>query len=215
MLQAIKNQYPYFPIIGLIGFLLFFVIATTMYPGGSVNEIAAEGYSYFHNFICDLMSLHLEEGVVNDARPIAIVAHLMLSFGLISFFYILPEIFTFQNRNTRLIRAVGMLAMTVFIFMCTEYHDLVVTITGVLGSIALVPFFLELINYENRRLKALAYICFLLSILVFISYETKIGFYYTPILQKITFVFDSLWIVWVSLLVASKRRLSYNVAKMI
>lgn len=212
MLRVIKNQYPYFPIIGLIGFLLFFVIATTMYPGGSVNEIASEGYSYFHNFICDLMSLNLEEGVVNDARPIAIIAHLMLSFGLISFFYILPEIFTIQNRNTRIIRGVGMLTMTIFIFMYTEYHDLVVTITGVLGSIALIPFFLELINYENRGLKALAYLCFMLSIAVFISYETKIGFYYTPILQKITFVFDSIWIVWVSLMVASKQRLAYSTA---
>lgn len=211
MLQILKKQYPYFPIIGLLGFLFFFVIATTMYPGGSVNEIASEGYSYFHNFICDLMSLHLEEGVVNDARPIAIIAHLMLSFGMISFFYILPEIFTIQNRNTRIIRFVGMLTMTIFIFMYTNYHDLVVTITGVLGSIALIPFFLELINYKNRRLKTLAYICFILSVLVFLSYETKLGFYYTPILQKITFVFDSIWIIWVSLLVASKRRLKYSI----
>ena len=212
MLEIIKKRYPYFPIIGLLGFLLFFVIATTMYPGGSVNEIASEGYSYFHNFICDLMSLHLEEGVVNDARPIAIIAHLMLSFGMISFFYILPEIFTVQNRNTRIIRFVGMFTMTVFIFMCTDYHDLVVTITGVLGSIALIPFFLELINYENRGLKVLAYTCFVLSILVFLSYETKIGFYFTPILQKITFVFDSVWIIWVSLMVASKRRLKYSLS---
>ena len=210
MLQIIKKQYPYFPIVGLLGFLLFFVIATTLYPGGSVNEIASEGYSYFHNFICDLMSLHLEEGVVNDARPIAIIAHLMLSFGMISFFYILPEIFTVQNRNTRTIRFLGMFTMTVFIFMYTDYHDLVVTITGVLGSIALVPFFLELINYENRGLKVLAYTCFILSILVFLSYETKIGFYFTPILQKITFVFDSIWIIWVCLMVASKRQLKFN-----
>lgn len=209
MLQILKKQYPYFPIIGLVGFLLFFVIATNFYPGGSVNDMASEGYSYFHNFICDLMSLNLEEGVVNDARPIAIIAHLMLSFALISFFYVLPEIFTVQNTNTRILRGLGMLAMTIFIFMYTDYHDLVVTITGVLGSIAFVFFFLELVNYQNQKLKALAYFCFFLSFLVFFSYETKIGFYYTPILQKITFVFDSIWIIWVSLMVGSKHRLSY------
>ncbi len=209
MLQVIKNQYPYFPIIGLMGFLLFFVIATTKYPGGSVNDMASEGYSHFHNFICDLMSLNLEKGTVNDARPIAIVAHLLLSFSLISFFYILPEIFTVQNTNTRIVRFLGMLTMTIFIFMFTDYHDLVVTITGVLCTISLAPFFFELINYENRRLKALAYLCFSLSMLLFLSYETKIGFYYTPFLQKITFVFDSIWIVWISLIVASKRQLEF------
>ena len=206
MLASIRDKYPYFPIIGLIGFLFFFFIATTLYPGGSVNEIASEGYSYFHNFICDLMSLHLTEGETNDARPIAIVAHMMLSFAMISFFYILPEIFTDQNWRTRSVRGIGMVTMTIFIFMFTEYHDLVVTLTGILGSLALLPFFLELINYDNKNLKALAYICFILSVLVFVSYETKIGFYYTPVLQKITFVFDSIWVVWVSLIVASKRQ---------
>ncbi len=212
MLELIKNKYPYFPIFGLIGFLFFFVIATTLYPGGSVNDFASEGYSYFHNFICDLMSLNLPEGAENDARPIAIIAHLMLSFAMISFFYILPEIFTKQNANTRFIRALGMATMFIFIFMFTDYHDLVVTLTGVLGSITLIPFFLELINYENRLLKALAYLCFGLSVIVFLSYETKFAFYYTPILQKITFIFDSIWVVWVSLIVASKKSLSIPIS---
>ena len=209
MLNLIKEKYPYFPIIGLTGFLFFFVIATTLYPGGSVNEIASEGYSYFHNFICDLMSLNLPEGATNSARPLAIVAHLMLSFAMISFFYILPEIFSTQNWKTRSSRAIGMFTMTIFIFMFTDYHDLVVTLTGVFGCLALIPFFLELVNYENKLLKALAYTCLILSVIVFISYETKLGFYYTPILQKITFVFDSIWVVWVSFIVASKNQVSF------
>lgn len=210
MLQFIKSKYPYFPIAGLLGFSLFFVIATSFYPGGSVNVIAAEGYSYFHNFFCDLMSLNLEEGVVNDARPIAIVGHLMLSFSLISFFYILPEIFQKQNRNTRIIRAIGMLSMTIFIFMFTKYHDLIVTISGVFTIITFIPFFIELINYENKGLKALSCLCVFLSLVLFLSYETKIGFYYAPFVQKIAFVFDSIWIIWVSMIVASKQQLRYE-----
>jgi len=205
MLQLIKEKYPYFPIIGLVGFLFFFIIATTLYPGGSFNEAATEGYSYFHNFICDLMSLNLPEGTQNDARPIAILAHFMLSFAMISFFYILPEIFTIQNWKTRLVRALGMISMTTFIFMATDYHDAAVTLTGVICTITFIPFFLELINYENKTLKALAYLCFFLSVSLFLSYETKIGFYYAPFLQKITFIFDGIWVIWVSLIVASKR----------
>ncbi len=212
MIEVIKNKYPYFPIIGLIGFLFFFVVATHLYPGGSVNDMASEGYSYFHNFICDLMSYSLPEGTANAARPIAIIGHLMLSFGMISFFYILPEIFVKQNRNTRIIRGLGMFSMVIFTFMFTDYHDIVVPIFSVLTVIALVPFFMELINYKNKGLKILAYICLILSILVFLSFETKIGFYYTPILQKITFVFDGIWVVWVSLLVAGKRQLTLSVA---
>ncbi len=213
MLEFIKNKYPYFPIVGLTGFLILFLIATTKYPGGSVNEIASEGYSYFHNFICDLMSLHLEEGVVNDARPIAIIAHFMLSFGMISFFYILPELFSKQNWNTRIMRGLGMAAMTTFIFMYNkDYHDTAVTVSGILTIITFIPFFLELIKHEDRVHKTLAYICFGLSLIMFLSYETKIGFYYTPVLQKITFVFDAIWVTWVSLHVASRRQMRLRLA---
>ncbi len=207
MKLANKPYYPYFPIIGIVGFIILFVIATTLYPGGSVYDMSAEGHSYIHNYICDLMSLNLPEGTVNRARPFAIVAHLLLSFGMISFFYILPEIFNHSNRNTRLVRVLGMLTMTVFIFMYSSYHDTVVFITGVLGCLALLPFFLELRSFkEHKAMQVLAYICAILSILVFISYETKIGSYYTPLLQKVTFVFDAIWVIWVAIIVAKKHR---------
>ncbi len=213
MFQIIKEKYPYFPIIGMIGFLVLFIIATTKYPGGSMNEIAAEGYSHFHNFICDLMSLNLEEGVVNDARPIAIFAHIMLSFAMISFFYILPELFSKQNWKTRIVRGLGMFAMVIFIFMYNvEYHDAVVTMSGILTIITFLVFFSELIHYEDRVHKTLAYICFGLSLIMFLSYETKIGIYYTPVFQKITFIFDAIWVIWVSLSVASRRQMRYRLS---
>ena len=206
MLQTIKKKYPYFPIIGMAGYLVFFAIATTKYPGGSINDIATEGYSFFHNFLCDLMLPITESGTVNAARPIAIFSHLLLSFTMISFFYILPEIFSYTNRNTRLVRGFGVLTMVIFIFMFTDYHDLIVTLTGVFGTVALVPFFMELMKYEGKSLRLLAFVCFGLSVIVFISFQTKIGFYYLPFLQKITFLFDAWWVIWVSLLVVEKKR---------
>lgn len=210
MVSLIKNKYHYFPIIGLIAYVVLFVIASLKYPGGSINDIASEGYSYFHNFLCDLMLQHTENGSENAAQTIAIIAHLMLSFAMITFFYILPEIFYFKNTNTRLIRGFGVLTMTIFIFMFTEYHDFIVLLTGIFGTIALIPFFIELSKYEHKGFIYLAYLCFILSILVFISYQTKIGFYYLPMLQKITFVFDAWWVIWVSLLVAKKNQLMIN-----
>ncbi len=207
MKRAVLRYYTYFPIVGLVGFLVLFVIATTLYPGGSLYDMNAKGHSYIHNYICDLMSLNLPEGTVNRARPYAVVAHLLLSFGMVSFFYILPEIFDRWNTNTRLVRILGMLTMTIFVFMYSSYHDTVVFITGIIGCAALIPFFIELYSYQRYKgMQVLAYICAILSILVFISYETKIGSYYTPLLQKITFVFDAIWVIWVSIIVSSKHR---------
>jgi hypothetical protein len=211
MKQVIERYYPYFPMIGLIGFLILFVIATTLYPGGSLNDSGAEGHSYFHNYICDLMSLHLPEGEINRAEPYAVVAHFLLSFGMISFFYILPEIFVKKTTNTKIVRILGMLTMTIFIFMYTSYHDTVVLITGILGSITLLVYFMELHRHHpDAALKTLSYVCGVLSISVFLSYQTKIGAYYTPLLQKIAFVVDAVWVFWVSILVASMHRDNLN-----
>lgn len=204
---------PYFPIFGLGLYIILFTFAAAAYPGGSINHPHADGYSFYHNFLCDTMNPITQDGIINDARFIAIISHLILSFTMISFFYILPKIFTVKNRNTMLIASFGVAAMTVFIFMYTEYHDIIVTITAILGTIALIPFFIELRNFKNKGLKQLAYLCYGLSIIVFFIFETKIGFYYLPFLQKITFIFDACWVTWSCLFVINKNKTSLDIVR--
>ncbi len=187
---------PYFPIVGLGLFVFVYIYAINGYPGGSYNNPDAIGYSFFDNFLCDAMDPITKSGMVNNSRKIAIIAHLILSITMIIFFYLLPKVFPSKNINTKLIRYFGVASMVVFIFMYTSYHDLMVTLTGILGCIALVPLFIELHKYKNKRLRQLAYLSFSLSLLVFFSYETKIGFYYLPFLQKITFFLDAFFVLW-------------------
>ena len=201
-----KKILPYFPIFGLSLYIIAFTFAASEYPGGSISYPYANGYSFYHNFLCDIMNPITQTGIINNARFLAIISHMILSFTMISFFYILPKIFDVKNRNTTLIAYFGMATMTVFIFMYTEYHDLIVTITGVLGVIALIPFFIELQNFKNKGLKLLAYLCYALSIIVFFIFETKMGLYYLPFLQKITFVLDAYWVIWSCIIVINKNK---------
>ncbi|MEQ8302978.1 MAG: hypothetical protein RIB47_06275 [Cyclobacteriaceae bacterium] len=204
--KLLKYYSPYLPIVGMLLYVLVFTAAALSYPGGSLNEPASVEYSFFHNFLCDVMDPITKSGAENNARSMAVISHLILSFTMISFFFVLPEIFHQKNRNTQLVRIFGMLTMTVFIFMYTPYHDQIVTATGVLGTIALIPFFLELRQYEGKSLKQLAFTCYALSVVVFFIFETKYGFYYLPFLQKITFVLDAWWVIWVSLIVLQKNK---------
>lgn len=206
---------PYFPIFGLGLYIIVFTIAASAYPGGSINYPYAIGYSFYHNFLCDTMNPVTESGIINDARPIAVISHLILSFTMISFFYILPKIFSLKNRNTLLIANFGIASMTVFIFMFTKFHDVIVTLTGILGTIALIPFFVELRNFKNKGLKQLAYLCYALSIIVFFIFETKIGFYYLPFLQKITFVVDAYWVIWTCIIVINKNKIAVKLVQKI
>lgn len=206
MNYLIKRYFPYFPILGMGAYLVVFTMAAINYPGGSENIPSAVGYSFFHNFLCDAMNPITHAGIFNPARAMAVVSHLILSSTMIAFFYLLPEVFDWKNTNTKIIRYVGMLTMTVFVFMYTPFHDQVVTATGVLGTFALIPFFIEMRKYPNGGLKNLAYLCFGLSIVVFFIFETRIGYYYLPFLQKITFFFDAYWVIWVSVLVYKKNQ---------
>lgn len=199
---------PYFPIFGLGLYIIVYTIAVSAYPGGSINHPNANGYSFYHNLLCDAMDPVTQSGVVNHARFMAIISHLILSFTMITFFYILPKIFPVKNRNTKLIAYFGMATMTVFIFMYTEYHDLIVIMTGFLGTIALIPFFIELKNFKNKNLKQLAYLCYMLSIIVFFIFETKFGIYYLPFIQKITFGVDAIWVIWTCVIVINKNKTS-------
>jgi len=208
-----KTKYlPYFPIFGLGIYIIIFTFAASLYPGGSINQPNADGYSFYHNLLCDAMDPITQRGVINKARFMAIISHLVLSFTMISFFHILPKIFPVKNRNTKLIAYFGIAAMTAFIFMCTKHHDLIVTITGILGTAAMIPFFIELQHFKNKGLKQIAYLCFSLSIIVFLIFETKIGFYYLPIIQKITFAVDSCWVIWSCLFVINKNKTSLKLA---
>lgn len=208
MNQFETKYLPYFPIFGLGLYIIVYTFAVSAYPGGSINYPDANGYSFFHNLLCDAMDPITQSGSINGARFMAIISHIILSLTMISFFYILPKIFPVKNRNTKLIAYFGVTTMTIFIFMYTEYHDLIVTITGVLGTIALIPLFIELKYFKNKGLKKLVYLCYTLSVIVFFIFETKIGLYYLPFLQKITFGVDACWVIWTCLIVINKNKIS-------
>jgi len=199
---------PYFPIFGIGLYIIVYTIAVSAYPGGSTNYPNSNGYSFFHNLLCDAMEPITPNGSINGARFMAVISHIILSFTMISFFYILPKIFSVKNRNTKLIAYFGIPTMTLFIFMYTEYHDLIVTITGVLGTIAMIPLFIELQHFKNKGLKQIVYLCYAMSIIVFFIFETKIGIYYLPILQKITFGVDACWVIWTCIFVINKNKIA-------
>jgi len=202
----LKKIFPYFPIVGILTYCIFFFIAIEAYPGGSINDLTAIGYSHFHNFLCDINHKITLSGSLNHGRPLGIVAHLFLSAAIISFFYLLPEIFQHKNRNTKLIRQLGVLTFVFFILMFTEYHDYIVFTTGVLGTSAMIPYFIELKKYPNKGFVMLSYTCFIAGVIVFIMFFSKLGFYYLPFVEKIAFVIYSAWIFWVSFIVAGQRR---------
>lgn len=201
---------PYFPIVGLGLYVLLFTYAATFYPGGSTNLPNAKGYSFFHNLLCDAMDPVTKGGMENNARSLATISHYILSLTMICFFYLLPKVFPVKNLNTKLTAFFGMATMTIFVFMSTEYHDFTVLLTGIFGTIAMIPFFIELRRFKNQGYKAIVIFSFAMSIVCFLIFETKIGIYYLPIVQKFTFALDSVWVIWTCILVLNRNKIAHQ-----
>ena len=204
---------PYFPMVGLALYVALFTYAATFYPGGSTNHPEAKGYSFFHNLLCDAMDPVTKGGMENGARTLATYSHYILSATMVCFFYLLPKIFPFKNLNTKLTSWFGMATMTVFVLMSTKYHDITVTLTGVFGTIAMIPFFIELYHFKNKGYQGIVIFSFAMSIVCFLIFETKIGIYYLPIVQKFTFGLDAVWVIWTCFLVLQKNKTALEVAE--
>lgn len=189
-------------------YLIMFTSAASLYPGGSDNiPTAQDGYSFFHNFLCDTNNEFSHSGLKNNGKLLANLAHIVLSITMMSFFYVMPTIFDHSNRNTKLIKILGVLAMAIFTFMYQEeLHDLVVTLVGIFASMAFVPIFIELVKYKNRSFKILTYIVFIMSVSLYLGFETKVGIYYMPFLQKIVFMVDATLVYWTAWIVIKKNR---------
>ena len=176
-------------------YFLLFLAAAFMFPGGSAFDACQSGFSFFHNYWCDLMGSVCEIGVKNDARPLAVTGHLIMSGTMMIVFYVMPFLFEKQNRNARLTRFFGFLAMAAMMFVFTDLHDRVIIFVALSGTVALLPFFMELEKSNHLFLRRYAYFCFVCCVVIFTVYETGFLIYWLPLLQKVVLLICVGWIL--------------------
>ena len=99
------------PLVGIIFFLLFYVIATRYYPGGSQADQYAMGFSWINNYWCNLLNENAINGKVNLARPIAMLAMGVLALSLVVFWTIFSMYAGFTRMTRMIIQACGILSM--------------------------------------------------------------------------------------------------------
>lgn len=193
--QHIKRINHFAPTIGAVIFLALYVYAATLYPGGSHNHPKAIGFSFFDNYLCNLLSRYSINGHLNDARPYAITALGFLGLGLGNFFYFIPISFASSEKIKWSIQISGNISTVFILLLFTKNHDLLVSFASVFALIALILVFIIL--YENQEFKLLliGLLCAILLALNGYMYSSEIGIAYLPLLQKFTFAIILWWIV--------------------
>jgi len=183
------------PLFGILTFLLLYVKAASVYPGGSQFDSHSVGFSWFHNYWCNLFNEFAINDQVNPARLFAIWGMIVLCSSLGLFFYLFAEEFASSQINKRIIQVTGFLSMFVALFIFSKWHDLLIIISSLLGLVALLFVVLEFTKSTNLSFKILGICCLVLILVNNIIYYSAAGLYYLPALQKITFILVLSWIV--------------------
>jgi len=197
------------PFLGIDLFLLFYVIAAIKYPGGSYADPLHEGFSFFNNYLCDLLDDQAIIGVENTASTYARLSLAMLCLSIIMIWAYLPKLFARKSISHPIIQITGISSMVVTIFLREGMHDPVLRIAGVLGAIALIATFIELYKHQFYKLLIFGIICMALVATNFYIYETGNFILQLPIIQKITFVFCIGWFLTMMFLITFRTQIAY------
>jgi hypothetical protein len=175
-------------------------VATYLYPGGSFADKTTKGFSWLHNYWCELMAPAAQNGMPNTARPVAITGLFVLAASLSIFWYRAPLLFNNSRRSYWLIRYPGIFSMCALLLFFVLPHDLAMNTAGVPGVIALFAVLAGL--YKNRLwpLLGLGIFCLLLCLLNNYMYYGPVSMYYLPVVQKISFFFFLLWFSLVTII---------------
>lgn len=194
------------PVVAMLLFILFYVIAALKYPGGSWKDPSHTGFSFWNNYLCDLLDSIAINGVQNTAKIWSRTALAILCAGLVYLWYHLPILFARRGRGTKILWASGLLAFVALLSLSEGTHDISVRIAGFLGTVALIALVVELYNYEYTTLYPLGILCIVIFLVNYGIYETGNGLRFLPVLQKFTFTLFFLWFFQINRILAKVNR---------
>lgn len=195
----LKNFWILLPVWGILLFIIFYFLSASAYPGGSDADKTAKGFSWQHNYWCELLAKEARNGQLNNARPIAITAMTILAISLIIFWYTIPPLFTNNTIVNRIITYTGTGSMLLIPLLLTNSHDLVINSAGFLGCIAIIGLLVNLFRLRLYFLLYLGIFCLLLCGLNNYVYYSNNLMTYLPVIQKISFLIFLLWFILVTI----------------
>ena len=195
-----RNFWILLPVIGCVLFIILYIVAAFLYPGGSRTDKTSVGYNWTENYWCNLLNNTAINGQINTAKPIAMTAMIILCISL-SFFWILFPILVQLKKYHRIVIQIGGIAsmMAAFLLLTNIDHDLVVNFSSSLGFIAMLGVLAALYQLKWSKLFAFGLFNLLLIALNNYLYYIISDLTYLPIVQKLTFLSFLFWICFIEM----------------
>ena len=197
--HKLKNTKTLLPTFGILIFIVLYLVASQLYPGGSQADLNSIGFDWMHNYWCNLLNEKGMNGLKNPARPIAITAMIILCSSILLFFYQFARYFAKNTFWKRIIKIAGTLSMLTAALLFTEYHDLMTILSSIFGLFVLIGIIYSVYKSEMTFFKISGIIgIILLAINNYIYYSLQF-IELLPLIQKGTFVFILFWIIGLNL----------------
>ena len=200
------------PLVGMGFFVLFYFMAAINYPGGSWIALDQIGFSFWDNYLCDLLDEYAINGELNPGRFHARLALGLLCFALLLLWSHLPRLFTVKSMNKKIMRTSGLLSLIIIFFLASGNHDEIVRLAGIFGVVAFITCAFELQKEGYKKLFALDLFCLSIFMVNYYIYETGIFIETLPVIQKITFVLFLCWFVFLNLALYEKIILNKSIS---
>jgi peptidoglycan biosynthesis protein MviN/MurJ (putative lipid II flippase) len=166
--------------------VLFLVIATLFYPGGSILDENSVGFDWSKNFFSNLFLAKALNGTENPSRIWALIGMVFNSIGYGLFFIHTSR--KIPHKHTALVLiSIGVVNMIFTFLIATPLHDIMVTVSSTLTMIGL---FYITVFILKTKIHWLTLFC-ILSLLIFYSTLYLYGagnWGLLAVMQKVTFL---------------------------
>ncbi|WP_428658202.1 hypothetical protein [Runella sp.] len=170
---------------GILTSLFLMLVATMVYPGGSLSDKNSVGFDWSKNFISNLFAAKAVNGSDNPSVLWADAGMIFLSVSFALFFIEFSKKIPVKSA-ANVIKYLGVAGMVCTFLIVTPLHDLMVTIAS---TLFLVSIFYITVFVLKSRLHVFKFLCIIcLLIFYFTLYLYGSGSYdFLPIMQKVTF----------------------------
>lgn len=176
----------YSVLICIIISVLFLVIATLLYPGGSILDENSVGFDWSKNFFSNLFLAKALNGTENPSRIWALIGMVFNSIGYGLFFIHTSR--KIPHKHTALVLiSIGVVNMIFTFLIATSLHNIMVTVSSTLTMIGL---FYITVFILKTKIHWLTLFC-IVSLLIFYSTLYLYGagnWGLLAVMQKVTFL---------------------------
>jgi hypothetical protein len=166
--------------------ILFLVIATLLYPGGSILDKNSVGFNWSKNFFSNLFLAKALNGTENPSRFWALIGMVFNSIGYGLFFIHTAQKIPHKHTE-RVLKSVGIANMLFTFLIATPLHDIMVTVSSTLTMLGLFYITVFIIRTKLHWLKFFCIVSLLIFYLTLYLYGAG-DWGLLAVMQKVTFL---------------------------